>query len=63
MYPDDWFRIVRTHDKHKKANKTNKGYPMPQPEQYLANLFNKKIVTVADELNKNPGQVSAVVDN
>ena len=43
MYPDDWYRIVRTYDKHKKANKINKGYPMPHPEQYLTNLFNKKI--------------------
>ncbi|MEI6287595.1 MAG: hypothetical protein WCP79_13910 [Bacillota bacterium] len=43
MYPDDWYRIVRTHDKHKKGNKINKGYAMPHPDQYLADLFNKKI--------------------
>ena len=44
-YPEDWNRIVKRYDDHKKLRKKGKNYPMPEPKKYLEHIY-------SDYLNK-----------
>ena len=39
MYPADWDRIKQRYIEHENQDKKGKGYPMPEPEKYLSNMF------------------------
>lgn len=39
MYPDDWKRVIQRYNEHERRDTEGKGHPMPEPEQYLANMF------------------------
>ncbi|MEY8000613.1 hypothetical protein AB8U03_10460 [Clostridium sp. Mt-5] len=39
-YPEDWDRIVKRYNEHKKLRKKGKSYPMPEPDRYLENIYN-----------------------
>ncbi|MHC6180384.1 hypothetical protein ACYUJ6_11085 [Clostridium sp. JNZ X4-2] len=39
-YPEDWDRIVKRYNQHKKLRKKGKSYPMPEPDIYLENIYN-----------------------
>lgn len=38
-YPNDWERIIKTYKQHENRDKKGKGHPMPDPEQYMKNMF------------------------
>ena len=40
MYPKDWERVNQRYNQHERRDTKGKGHPMPEPEQYLANMFN-----------------------
>lgn len=40
MYPRDWDRIVSRYKEHERRDIKQKGHPMPEPEQYLKNMYN-----------------------
>jgi len=40
MYPRDWERIISRYNEHERRDTKQKGHPMPEPEQYLKNMFN-----------------------
>lgn len=46
-YPEDWQRILKRYDEHKRLRKKGKAYPMPEPNKYLGDIYklykNKKI--------------------
>lgn len=39
-YPGDWEKIKRTYKQHEHRDKKGKGHPMPEPEQYMKNMYN-----------------------
>lgn len=39
-YPNDWERINKVYKKHEVRNKKGKGHPMPEPNQYIKNMYN-----------------------
>ena len=39
-YPEDWDRIVKRYNEHKKLRKKGNNYPMPEPEKYLEQIYN-----------------------
>ena len=42
-YPEDWDRLLKRYDQHRKLRKKGKNYPMPEPEKYLENIYNSYI--------------------
>jgi len=38
-YPDDWDKINKEFKKEERQDKKGKGHPMPNPEQYLVNMY------------------------
>lgn len=45
-YPDDWDSIVKRYKEHKKLSKKGKKYPMPEPNKYLENIYDKYVNAV-----------------
>lgn len=39
-YPDDWDRINKVYNQHERHDKKGKGHPMPEPNQYVKNMYN-----------------------
>lgn len=39
-YPDDWERINKVYKQHEVRDKKGKGRPMPEPSQYMKNMYN-----------------------
>ena len=40
IYPKDWAKIEKSYHDHERKTKTGKSHPMPEPTQYLKNVFN-----------------------
>lgn len=38
-YPDDWERINKVYRQHENRDKKDKGHPMPEPNQYMKNMY------------------------
>lgn len=38
-YPDDWERINKVYGQHENRDKKGKGHPMPEPNQYMKNMY------------------------
>lgn len=39
-YPNDWKRINTVYKQHEIRDKKGKGHPMPDPNQYMKNMYN-----------------------
>ncbi len=39
-YPNDWDRINKVYKQHENRDKKGKGHPMPDPNQYMKNIYN-----------------------
>lgn len=39
-YPKDWDRINKIYNQHERRDIKGKGHPMPEPNQYLKNMYN-----------------------
>lgn len=39
MYPNDWKRVQQRYMEHEERDTKRKGHPMPEPEQYLVNMY------------------------
>lgn len=39
-YPGDWDRINKVYRQHEKRDTKGKGHPMPEPNQYMKNMYN-----------------------
>ena len=38
-YPDDWEKINKVWREHENRDKKGKGHPMPEPSQYMKNMY------------------------
>lgn len=43
QYPDDYAKIQKAYLAEERKDKKGKGHPMPQPDQYLKNMYNVAI--------------------
>ena len=39
MFPNDWERVKKVYAEHERRDVKGKGHPMPEPEQYLNNMY------------------------
>jgi hypothetical protein len=39
-YPSDWDRINKVYNQHERKDVKGKGHPMPEPDQYMKNMYN-----------------------
>lgn len=39
LYPDDWLKIVNRYNAHERLTGEGKSHPMPNPTQYLVNMY------------------------
>ena len=40
VYPNEWEKIIKTYKQHESRDKKGKGHPMPDPNQYMKNMYN-----------------------
>lgn len=38
-YPGDWERVQKVYRQHEMRDKKGKGHPMPEPTQYMRNMY------------------------
>ncbi len=39
LYPDNWGKIIKRHNAHERLTPVGKSHPMPNPTQYLINIY------------------------
>lgn len=39
VYSNDWERINKVYREHENRDKKGKGHPMPEPDQYMKNMY------------------------
>jgi hypothetical protein len=39
LYPEDWEKVVKRYNAHERLTPEGKSHPMPNPTQYLINIY------------------------